>query len=92
MFASATRVIIWVLDKPWKSCRLNTYIRSLPADRLSPNEWAEQGKPVIAGDRQWRKENEILSNYHPKHISDEIDLQIREQFPIFLSREAMGRD
>ena len=33
----------------------------------------------------------ILENYHPKHISDEIDDQVREQFPIFLSREAMGR-
>ncbi len=60
-------------------------------DRLSPNEWTEQGKPVLLEKAAARK-NEILSNYHPMHISDEIDLQIREQFPIFLPREAFGRN
>jgi len=60
------------------------------ADRLSPNEWTEQGKPVLL-DKAVAKKNEILSNYHPMHISDEVDRQIREQFPIFLPREAFGR-
>ena len=60
-------------------------------DRLSPNEWTEQGKPVLLEKAVARK-NEILSNYHPTHISDEVDRQVREQFPIFLSREAMGRN
>ncbi|MDH5353552.1 MAG: trimethylamine methyltransferase family protein [Gammaproteobacteria bacterium] len=67
------------------------YIYPEFGDRLSPNEWNEQGKPVLLEKARARK-NEILSNYHPMHISDEIDQQIREQFPIFLSREAMGRN
>ncbi len=66
------------------------YIYPEFGDRLSPNEWTEQGKPVLLEKAVARK-NEILSNYHPMHISDEIDQQIREQFPIFLPREAFGR-
>ena len=61
------------------------------ADRLSPNQWEEQGKPVLL-EKAIAKKNEILSNYHPTHISDEIDRQVREQFPIFLPREAFGRE
>ena len=60
-------------------------------DRLSPNQWDEQGKPVLL-DRAIANKNEILNNYHPTHISDEVDRQVREQFPIFLPREAFGRD
>ena len=60
-------------------------------DRLSPNQWDEQGKPVLL-DKAIARKNEILSNYHPTHISDEIDRQVREQFPIFLPREAFGRE
>ncbi len=67
------------------------YIFPQFGDRLSPNEWAEQGKPVLL-EKAIARKNEILSNYHPAHISDEVDRQIREQFPIFLSREAMGRN
>ncbi len=59
-------------------------------DRLSPNEWTEQGKPVLLEKAVARK-NEILSNYFPTHISDEVDRQIREQFPIHLPRSAFGR-
>jgi trimethylamine--corrinoid protein Co-methyltransferase len=67
------------------------YIYPEFGDRLSPNQWDEQGKPVLL-DKAIAKKNEILSNYHPAHISDEIDRQVREQFPIFLPREAFGRD
>ena len=67
------------------------YIYPEFGDRLSPNEWDEQGKPVLL-DKAIARKNEILSNYHPTHISDEIDRQVREQFPIFLPREAFGRD
>jgi len=59
-------------------------------DRLSPNEWNEQNKPVLL-EKAIAAKNAILDNYFPDHISDEIDLKVREQFPIFLSREAMGR-
>ncbi len=67
------------------------YIYPEYGDRLSPNLWEEQGKPVLL-DKAIAKKNEILSNYHPTHISDEIDRQVREKFPIFLPREAFGRD
>jgi trimethylamine--corrinoid protein Co-methyltransferase len=67
------------------------YIYPEFGDRLSPNQWNEQGKPVLL-DKAIAKKNEILNNYHPTHISDEIDRQVREQFPIFLPREAFGRD
>ena len=67
------------------------YIYPEYGDRLSPNLWEEQGKPVLL-DKAIAKKNEILSNYHPRHISDEVDRQVREQFPIFLPREAFGRD
>jgi trimethylamine--corrinoid protein Co-methyltransferase len=67
------------------------YIYPEFGDRLSPNQWDEQGKPILL-DSAIAKKNEILNNYHPTHISDEIDRQVREQFPIFLPREAFGRD
>ncbi len=66
------------------------YIYPQMGDRLSPNEWAEQDKPVLL-DKAIAKKNEILSNYYPTHISDEVDREIREQFPILLPREAFGR-
>jgi trimethylamine--corrinoid protein Co-methyltransferase len=66
------------------------YIYPEFGDRLSPNEWVEQNKPVIL-EKAIKKKKEILASYHPTHISDEIDLKVREQFPIFLPREAYGR-
>lgn len=61
------------------------------ADRLSPNQWVEQDKPVLLN-KAILKKDEILNNYFPMHISDAVDRQIREQFPIFLPREKFGRD
>jgi trimethylamine--corrinoid protein Co-methyltransferase len=66
------------------------YIYPEFGDRLSPNEWVEQNKPVIL-EKAIEKKNQILSSYYPTHISDEVDLKVREQFPIFLPREAFGR-
>jgi len=66
------------------------YIYPEFGDRLSPNEWVEQNKPVIL-DKAIERKNEILATYHPDHISDELDRAVREQFTIFLPREAFGR-
>ncbi|MCP4188862.1 MAG: methyltransferase [Gammaproteobacteria bacterium] len=66
------------------------YIYPEFADRSSPVEWQEQNKPVIL-EKAIAARKEILNNYHPMHISDEIDQQIREQFPIHLPRETFGR-
>lgn len=50
-------------------------------DRSSPTVWEESGKPVLL-DKAIEKKNEILANHFPKHISDETDARLRQQFPI----------
>lgn len=60
------------------------------SDRTSPNVWKKNNKPVILR-RAVERKNEILSGHFPSHISDETDAEIRAKFPIFLSRETMGR-
>jgi trimethylamine--corrinoid protein Co-methyltransferase len=60
------------------------------SDRMSPVEFEAAGQPVIL-DKAIKRRDEIIANHHPRHISDETDAAIREEFPIFLSREEMGR-
>ncbi len=60
------------------------------SDRNSPNVWEQSGKPVLL-EKAVERRDEILANYYPKHISDETDRKIREQFPIALTPQAMGR-
>jgi trimethylamine--corrinoid protein Co-methyltransferase len=60
-------------------------------NRLSPNQWKDAGKPE-ALDAAIQKKKHILSSHFPKHISNEIDDKIRAEFPIFLSKESMGRN
>ena len=60
------------------------------ADRTSPTVWADAGKPNVV-QNAILKRDEILSSYYPKHISDEIDAQVRDQFPIAVPGKAMGR-
>ena len=66
------------------------YIYPEFSNRLSPNDWKDAGRPDLLTAVITRKK-EILSSHVPRHISDEVDAKIRAQFPIFLSREAMGR-
>jgi trimethylamine--corrinoid protein Co-methyltransferase len=67
------------------------YIYPEFSDRSSPNVWEENNKPLIL-DQAVRKKKEIIGSHFPTHVSAETDAKIREQFPIFLSREAMGRE
>lgn len=60
------------------------------SDRSSPNEWQENNRPVLL-ERAVDRKNEILDQYVPLHISEETDALLRERFPIYLSRGAMGR-
>ena len=59
-------------------------------NRLSPGEWLDAGKPE-ALKLAVNKTKEILSNHFPKHISDEIDDEIRKTFPIHLKKSDIGR-
>ncbi|MBT8080673.1 MAG: trimethylamine methyltransferase family protein [Gammaproteobacteria bacterium] len=60
------------------------------SDRDSPNIWKEKNKPVLV-EKATQKKHEILKSHYPKHISDDIDMRIRDRFPIFVTREAVGR-
>jgi len=66
------------------------YIYPELSDRDSPNDWADMGKPVIL-EKAIQKKNELLSEYFPCHISDDIDQKIRKKFNIKLSRNNIGR-
>ncbi len=59
-------------------------------NRLSPGDWHDAGKPE-ALEMAINKTKEILANHYPQHISNDTDDKIRENFPIFLSKEAIGR-
>jgi trimethylamine--corrinoid protein Co-methyltransferase len=60
-------------------------------NRLSPGQWNDAGKPE-ALEVAIQKKNHILSTYFPKHINDKIDDKIRAEFPIFLSKQSIGRN
>ena len=60
------------------------------SDRNSPTVWEELGKPVLL-DQTIQKTRELLAHHVPRHVSDAIDARLRAEFPIFLSRAAMGR-
>ena len=59
-------------------------------DRDTPTAWADNDKPVML-ENAARKRDEILKSHYPKHISDEVDAEVRSKFPIFLPPEAVGR-
>ena len=66
------------------------YIYPDYSDRTSPTVWEELGKPVLL-DLAIERTRELLGRHVPRHVSDEIDARIRAEFPIALSRAAMGR-
>ena len=58
------------------------------ADRSSPNQWLEQGRPSLI-DRAAGKLEAILKTHYPSHIPQEIDDAIRARFPVRLPRDVM---
>jgi trimethylamine--corrinoid protein Co-methyltransferase len=64
------------------------YVYPELGNRMSPKEWQEAGKPDIVATAIALKK-EILANYHPEHISSDLDAKIRAQFPIKLPRDYM---
>lgn len=64
------------------------YVYPKVSDRLSPNEWQEQGRKTVV-DRARVKVREMLAAHHPAHIDDAIDREVRARFPVRLPRESM---
>ena len=59
------------------------YIYPAIGDRSSPKEWEELGKPNLVAEASKLKD-EILGNYHPGHISAELDTKLRGSYNILL--------
>jgi trimethylamine---corrinoid protein Co-methyltransferase len=59
------------------------YVYPALADRLSVDEWIEQGSQSI-WDKACERVTEILNSDHPDHISRAADQMIRDRFPIRL--------
>jgi len=61
------------------------YVYPQLADRSSPKEWEELGKPDLVAQASARKES-ILETFHPGHISAAVDALIRQHHQILLTR------
>ena len=59
------------------------YIYPEIGDRSSPKEWEELNKPNLVETAIKRKQ-EILDNFHPTHLSAELDADLRSKFRILL--------
>jgi trimethylamine--corrinoid protein Co-methyltransferase len=64
------------------------YVYPHVANRMSPKEWNEAGKPDLV-ETASRKKREILSTYYPDYIPRSIDDAIRAKHDIKLPREVM---
>jgi trimethylamine--corrinoid protein Co-methyltransferase len=60
------------------------YVYPSVSDRSSPKEWEELGKPVLVEEARKRKE-EILAEFHPEHISSDLDQLLRSRYDIRLA-------
>jgi trimethylamine--corrinoid protein Co-methyltransferase len=65
------------------------YIYPHLGDRTSPKEWVERGRPDVV-ERAVEIKKERLANFFPRHISSELDAELRRDFPIHLRRKEMG--
>jgi trimethylamine---corrinoid protein Co-methyltransferase len=64
------------------------YVYPAVGDRMSPKEWAEQGKPGYI-QRAAKKTRAILDRHFPPHVPEAVDDAIRERFPVRLPKEQM---
>ena len=67
------------------------YVYPNIGDRDSPKEWAEGGSQV-ALERARKQLLETMTSHFPRHISDEVDRQIRQLIPVRLPRQNMQPD
>ncbi len=59
-------------------------------DRQSPREWEQEGAKDILT-RGIVKTKSILESHYPNHLDENIDHQLREKYPLLLTREQIGR-
>ena len=59
-------------------------------DRRSPRDWQDSGAQRV-GDVARERAREILASHFPSHIPDDLDLGLREEFDIRLTRAQIGR-
>ena len=59
------------------------YVYPALGDRSSPKEWEELGKPILVEEATKLKEK-ILSEFHPHHISVDLDRALRSRYDIRL--------
>jgi trimethylamine--corrinoid protein Co-methyltransferase len=64
------------------------YIYPAIANRMSPKEWNEAGKPDLV-ERAAIRKREILSTYYPDYLPRVLDDKIRANHDIKLPREVM---
>ena len=64
------------------------YVYPAIANRMSPKEWIEAGKPDLV-ERAAVRKREILSTHYPDYLPRDIDDKIRARHDIRLPREVM---
>jgi trimethylamine--corrinoid protein Co-methyltransferase len=64
------------------------YVYPALADRSSPKDWIESGKPDLVK-RAIAERKRILASHFPDHVSPETDAAIRAAYPIAFPRAAM---
>jgi trimethylamine--corrinoid protein Co-methyltransferase len=64
------------------------YIYPQIANRMSPKEWNEAGKPDLVKNAARRK-REILATHYPEYIPRDVDRAIRSKHDIKLPRQVM---
>jgi len=64
------------------------YVYPHVANRMSPKEWIEAGKPDLV-ERAAARKREILSTYYPDYLPRRIDEAIRARHDIKLPRQVM---
>ena len=60
------------------------YVYPSVADRSSPKEWEENGKPVLV-EKAAQVKQSILDTFQPEHIPANVDALIRQHHKILLS-------
>ncbi len=64
------------------------YVYPLVGDRLTPDEWRENGAHQVNTAAR-EKTREILATHFPAHIGEKLDAEIRGEFEILLPRGSM---